>query len=152
MDDRQGVRQSGRPGPLMRYPRQSPVAAALCVNSHNLPGRDVLSLRSSFPRPAPTASGAIVPGPPWPPDQLARRTGARTISDTALQCSPIRHQTVRSAAPCRRRPLRAWLCALSTGRTRRSPLVGHRPERSPFQKTQIVCEGVLGRVGRASLG
>ena len=26
---------------------RSPVAAALCVNSHNLPGRDVLSLRSS---------------------------------------------------------------------------------------------------------
>ena len=44
-----------------RYPRQSPVAAALCVNCHNLPGRDVLSLRSSSPRPAPTASGAIVP-------------------------------------------------------------------------------------------
>jgi len=44
-----------------RYPRQSPVAAALCVNCHNLPGRDVLSLRSSSPRPAPTASGAMAP-------------------------------------------------------------------------------------------
>ena len=58
---RQGARQSGRPWPLMRYPRQSPVAAALCVNSHNLPGRDVLSLRSSSPRPAPTTRGAMAP-------------------------------------------------------------------------------------------
>ena len=41
---------------------------------------------------------------------------------------------------------------VSREKRRYGPLVGHRPERSPFQKAQIVCEALVARARQREFG
>ena len=139
LDDRQGVRQSGRPGPLMRYPRQSPVAAALCVNSHNLPGRDVLNLRSRA-----MARSALASGSTGSAGRGSDHKRYSVVARSGIKPWGLRRHV--GAVPCGPGYLRYPQAGRDDSRFPRKgeiwPTRCPRLERSPFQKTQIVCEPV----------